>query len=116
MIMSFKSKVNSQSLDLFIQGTLLKYVLLAFVFWKTVIRDSKPQHASPFKTSTPETRSSEPVTFDPERISAWLGQTHQLCSKAVQTDHTLVNFASNVISIFFPMDSNIKVTGSGQPI
>ncbi|KAK9962267.1 hypothetical protein ABG768_007639 [Culter alburnus] len=50
-----------------------------------VIRAGKPQFARPFKTSTPETRSPEPVTFD--RISAWLGQTHQLCSKAVQTEH-----------------------------
>lgn len=53
-----------------------------------VIRASKPQYAGSFKTSTPETRSSEQATFDPERISAWLGQTHQLCSKAVQTEHT----------------------------
>ncbi|XP_016334937.1 uncharacterized protein LOC107683391, partial [Sinocyclocheilus anshuiensis] len=52
-----------------------------------VIRAGEPQYAGPFKTSTPETRSPEPVTFDPERISAWLGQTHQLCSKAVQTEH-----------------------------
>ncbi|XP_059390283.1 uncharacterized protein LOC132123573 [Carassius carassius] len=52
-----------------------------------VIRAGEPQNAGPFKTSTPETRSPEPVTFDPERISAWLGQTHQLCSKAVQTEH-----------------------------
>ncbi|XP_050986237.1 nesprin-2 [Labeo rohita] len=53
------------------------------------IRAGKPQYAGPFKTSTPETRSPEPVTFDPERISAWLGQTHQLCSKAVQTEPDL---------------------------
>ncbi|XP_055052701.2 nesprin-1 [Misgurnus anguillicaudatus] len=53
-----------------------------------VIRASKPQYAGSFKTSTPETRSSDPVTFDPERISAWLGQAHQLCTKAVQTEHT----------------------------
>ncbi|KAG1929899.1 nesprin-2 [Pimephales promelas] len=52
-----------------------------------VIRASKPQYAKQFKTSTPETRSPEHVTFDPDRISAWLGQTHQLCSKAVQTEH-----------------------------
>ncbi|XP_016133716.1 nesprin-2 isoform X2 [Sinocyclocheilus grahami] len=51
------------------------------------IRAGEPQDAGPFKTSTPETRSPEPVTFDPERISAWLGQAHQLCSKAVQTKH-----------------------------
>ncbi|XP_016429413.1 nesprin-2 isoform X3 [Sinocyclocheilus rhinocerous] len=52
-----------------------------------VIRAGEPQYAGPFKTSTPETRSPEPVTFDPERVSAWLGQTHQLYSKAVQTEH-----------------------------
>ncbi|XP_016317585.1 uncharacterized protein LOC107669729 isoform X2 [Sinocyclocheilus anshuiensis] len=52
-----------------------------------VIRAGKHQYAGPFKTSTPETRAPESVTFDPERISAWLGQTHQLCSKAVQTEH-----------------------------
>ncbi|KAK2880935.1 hypothetical protein Q8A67_018203 [Cirrhinus molitorella] len=50
-------------------------------------RAGKPQYAEPFKTSTPETRSPESMTFDPERISAWLGQTHQHCSKAVQTEH-----------------------------
>lgn len=53
----------------------------------TVIRAGKHQYAGPFKSSTPETRAPESVTFDPERISAWLGQTHQLCSKAVQTEH-----------------------------
>lgn len=52
-----------------------------------VIRAGEPQYTRPFKTSKLETRSPEPVTFDPERISAWLGQTHQLCSKAVQTEH-----------------------------
>ncbi|KAK7171919.1 hypothetical protein R3I93_004274 [Phoxinus phoxinus] len=52
-----------------------------------VIRDGKPHYARQFKTSTPESRSPEPVTFDPDRISAWLGQTNQLCSKAVQTEH-----------------------------
>ncbi|XP_067307821.1 nesprin-2 isoform X2 [Pseudorasbora parva] len=54
-----------------------------------VIRPGKPQYARPFKTSTPETRSPEPLTFDPDRISAWLGQAHQLCSKAVQTENDL---------------------------
>ncbi|KAL6471219.1 hypothetical protein MHYP_G00198690 [Metynnis hypsauchen] len=39
-----------------------------------------------WKTSTPDSHSPEPVTFDHERISAWLGQTHRLCSKAVQTE------------------------------
>uniref|UniRef100_A0A673HM51 Uncharacterized LOC107714189 n=1 Tax=Sinocyclocheilus rhinocerous TaxID=307959 RepID=A0A673HM51_9TELE len=53
----------------------------------SVIRTGKHQYAGPFKTSTPGTRAPESVTFDPERISAWLGQTHQLCSKAVQTEH-----------------------------
>ncbi|XP_059370216.1 uncharacterized protein si:ch211-137a8.2 [Carassius carassius] len=53
-----------------------------------VIRTGKHQYAEPFKTrATPETRAPESVTFDPDRISAWLGQTHQLCSKAVQTEH-----------------------------
>ncbi|KAF4104221.1 hypothetical protein G5714_015208 [Onychostoma macrolepis] len=52
-----------------------------------VIRAGKHQYAGSFKTCTPETRAPESVTFDPERISAWLGQTHQLCSKAVQTEH-----------------------------
>ncbi|XP_051962594.1 uncharacterized protein si:ch211-137a8.2 [Xyrauchen texanus] len=52
-----------------------------------VSRDCKPLYPGPFKTSTPETLSPEPVTFDLERISAWLGQSHQLCSKAVQTEH-----------------------------
>ncbi|XP_077064313.1 uncharacterized protein LOC143716063 [Siphateles boraxobius] len=52
-----------------------------------VIRAGNPQYARQFKTSTPETRSPEPLTFDPDRISAWLGQTHQLCSKAIQTEH-----------------------------
>lgn len=63
-----------------------------------VIRAGKPQHARQFKTSTPETRSPEPVTFDPDRICAWLGQTHQLCSKAVQTEHvSQVHFAWNLL-------------------
>jgi len=62
-----------------------------------VIRASKPQYAKQFKTSTPETRSPEHVTFDPDRISTWLGQTHQLCSKAVQTEHvSQVQFAWNL--------------------
>ncbi|XP_052433262.1 nesprin-2 isoform X1 [Carassius gibelio] len=53
-----------------------------------VIRTGKHEYAGPFKTrATPETGAPESVTFDPERISAWLGQTHQLCSKAVQTEH-----------------------------
>ncbi|XP_072547995.1 uncharacterized protein [Salminus brasiliensis] len=47
-----------------------------------------------WKTSTPDPRSSEPVTFDPERISAWLGQTHRLCSKAVQTEDALQQCSS----------------------
>ncbi|ROK28166.1 Nesprin-2 [Anabarilius grahami] len=61
-----------------------------------VIRAGKPQYARPFKTSTPETRSHEPVAFDSDRISAWLGQTHQLCSKAVQTEHVSQFFISAV--------------------
>ncbi|XP_036452768.1 nesprin-1 [Colossoma macropomum] len=44
------------------------------------------QYDGLWKTSTPDSHSPEPVTFDPERISAWLGQTHRLCSKAVQTE------------------------------
>ncbi|XP_051966325.1 nesprin-2-like [Xyrauchen texanus] len=50
-------------------------------------RACKPQYPGQFKTSTPETRPLEPGTFDLERISAWLGQSHQICSKAVQTKH-----------------------------
>ncbi|XP_076833140.1 uncharacterized protein LOC143478089 isoform X2 [Brachyhypopomus gauderio] len=45
-----------------------------------------PQYAGLWKTSTPGSHSLEPVTFDPDRISAWLGQSHRLCSKAVQTE------------------------------
>lgn len=52
-----------------------------------VIRAGRPQFAGQFQTSTPEIRSPELLTFDPERISAWLGQTHQVCTKAVQTEH-----------------------------
>lgn len=48
--------------------------------------------SSCWMTSTPGRASPEPVTFDPARISAWLGQTPREdpgtrpCSKAVQTD------------------------------
>ncbi|XP_051534733.1 nesprin-2-like [Myxocyprinus asiaticus] len=48
-----------------------------------VDRACKPQYPGPFKISTPETRPPEPGTFDLERISAWLGQSHQICFKAV---------------------------------
>ncbi len=76
----------------------------------TVIRADKHQYAGPFKTSTPETRAPESVTFDPERISAWLGQTHQLCSKAIQTGHDpQVYFAKCkcTIWVFFLLPRNI---------
>ncbi|KAI1893340.1 hypothetical protein AGOR_G00122710 [Albula goreensis] len=47
----------------------------------------------PQESSTPREHLLEPVTFDPERISAWLGHipvVHERrpCSKAVQTEHT----------------------------
>lgn len=70
---------------------------MCLFFFKIDIRAGKPQYARPFKTSTPETRSPEPVNFDSDRISAWLGQTHQLCSKAVQTEHvSQVHFVGNL--------------------
>ncbi|TRY92999.1 hypothetical protein DNTS_011611 [Danionella cerebrum] len=50
------------------------------------IRDVRALCTRAFQMSTPESRESDPVTFDHERISAWLGQTQQLCSKAVQTE------------------------------
>ncbi|KAL2096537.1 hypothetical protein ACEWY4_008685 [Coilia grayii] len=60
-----------------------------------------PRHHALRHTSTPAGRFPEPVTFDPERVSAWLGQTGRLvametdrrpCSKSVQTEHTLECF------------------------
>ncbi|XP_031429756.1 uncharacterized protein si:ch211-137a8.2 isoform X2 [Clupea harengus] len=59
---------------------------------------SLPQRHALCHTSTPSGCSPEPVTFDPERISAWLGQTgrhvtmvpeKRPCSKSVQTERTL---------------------------
>uniref|UniRef100_A0A4W5MLK1 KASH domain-containing protein n=1 Tax=Hucho hucho TaxID=62062 RepID=A0A4W5MLK1_9TELE len=62
------------------------------------VRDDRPLLSGHWTTSTPDGPSPEPVTFDPARISAWLGQTHghsvpsvqqhRACSKAVQTDST----------------------------
>ncbi|XP_041730864.2 uncharacterized protein LOC121562730 isoform X2 [Coregonus clupeaformis] len=62
------------------------------------VRDGRPLLSGHWMTSTPDGPSPEPVTFDPARISAWLGQTHRhtvpsvqqhrACSKAVQTDST----------------------------
>ncbi|XP_036393185.1 nesprin-2 [Megalops cyprinoides] len=53
------------------------------------------------KTSTPSEHSPEPVAFDPERISAWLGyiptvQERRPCSKAVQTEHAQEFIACSV--------------------
>ncbi|CDQ66181.1 unnamed protein product [Oncorhynchus mykiss] len=66
------------------------------------VRDDRPLLSGRWTTSTPDGPSPEPVTFDPARISAWLGQTrghtvptrvlsvqqHRAYSKAVQTDST----------------------------
>ncbi|KAM9442188.1 nesprin-1-like isoform 1-T5 [Salvelinus alpinus] len=66
------------------------------------VRDDRPLLSGCWMTSTPDGPYPEPVTFDPARISAWLGQTHghtvpsrvpsvqqrRACSKAVQTDST----------------------------
>ncbi|KAI4896627.1 hypothetical protein NFI96_029888, partial [Prochilodus magdalenae] len=54
---------------------------------RTPVPDAgRPQYSRLWTTSTPDSHLPEPVTFDPERISAWLGQTHRLYSKAVQTE------------------------------
>ncbi|XP_063060982.1 uncharacterized protein si:ch211-137a8.2 isoform X2 [Engraulis encrasicolus] len=56
------------------------------------------------RTSTPAVRPPEPLTFDPQRVTAWLGQTggpvametqRRPCShsKSVQTEHTLECFS-----------------------
>ncbi|XP_028816938.1 nesprin-2 isoform X2 [Denticeps clupeoides] len=45
----------------------------------------RSEHLAPWKSSTPKERCPEPVTFDPERISAWLGQTHQHASASRST-------------------------------
>ncbi|KAK1786040.1 hypothetical protein P4O66_017766 [Electrophorus voltai] len=58
------------------------------VRWFVPADANGPQHASLWKTSTPGSHSHELVSFDPDRISAWLGQSHQLCSKGVQTECT----------------------------
>ncbi|XP_055752121.1 uncharacterized protein LOC129832232 [Salvelinus fontinalis] len=66
------------------------------------VRDGKPLLSGHWTTSMPDGPSQEPVNFDPDRISAWLGQTHghtvpsiapsvqqhRACSKVVQTDST----------------------------
>lgn len=44
-------------------------------------------YASFWKTSTPDSKSPQPVTFKSDRVSAWLVQTPRLCSRAVQTEH-----------------------------
>ncbi|KAL7848917.1 hypothetical protein SRHO_G00205400 [Serrasalmus rhombeus] len=62
---------------------------------QTLVPDAgRLQYDRLWKTSTPDSRSPEPVNFDPERISAWLGQTHRLCSKAVQTELTPQRYSS----------------------
>ncbi|CDQ62879.1 unnamed protein product [Oncorhynchus mykiss] len=66
------------------------------------VRDGKPLLSGHWMTSMPDGPSQEPVSFDPDRISAWLGQTHghtvpskapsvqqhRACSKVFQTDST----------------------------
>ncbi|XP_053543572.1 nesprin-2 isoform X2 [Ictalurus punctatus] len=47
----------------------------------------RPLYASLWKTSTPDSHSSQPITFKSDRVSAWLVQTPRLCSRAVQTEH-----------------------------
>ncbi|XP_030634007.1 nesprin-2 [Chanos chanos] len=59
------------------------------------VTSNSPLHSALWRSSTPDRNFSETVNFDPERISAWLGQTDRHteanpdqnpCSKAVQTE------------------------------
>ncbi|KAJ8414578.1 hypothetical protein AAFF_G00037800 [Aldrovandia affinis] len=56
------------------------------------VREEDHVSLPPQKTSTPSEHLPEPLAFDPERISAWLGHipvAHERrpCSKAVQTEY-----------------------------
>ncbi|XP_007236898.3 nesprin-1 [Astyanax mexicanus] len=87
---AYLSPSDSQKATACVQQPVTERSLQGVAPPRTPVPDTgRPWCGGLWKTSTPNLHSVEPVTFDPERISAWLGQTHRLCSKAVQTEHTL---------------------------